>query len=1654
MDPPTGGPEPPPTNTQETPISFSVEDFQPRVNIGSPGSPTESRKRTRSGDAFAPSENSGRVTTKEVWKLIGTLKDIIRHQTAVIESTHNELQEIKHNQHVLQEQNEKLHEEVKALRAQVESAPAVTATRTWAAVAATGDNATPSLNHQKPEKEQNCVRISTQRAFVDPRDNDNNDGNAFGRYLPTDTVNTHIRTALQSDAATQDAQVVGIGTTKTGYLIRFKNVESAQVARNNTEWLHKLGNNTKLVKPRFGVVVHRTPTEEFNLETGATQAAEKIIEDNDLAEHGFHIEELAWMKAKDKALGKFASLGIWFDSAEGAEHMLRSGFVVSQHYIPQVERREIKKKRCFRCQRFGHLPMLEKNLRILQLNMMKSGPRMEALINDPQSLELDVLLIQEPSITTYRTHISHSAWRLYRPTTQTDAVRFRSLLYVNRRISTSSHCQLPCDHPDVAAIKIWTADSQTLVFSVYIPPVPLFTGDDSSALPALTAIQNSITTATQHEQRATSIIVSGDFNRHHPMWGNNYIAPRFIEDASDLIDFFQAHNLHSCLPRGTATYWAFNNPGQNSTIDQTVTDSPDLLVKCHLYHENYGSDHRATYSEWNLQPRSRPKTKARKAYERADWTRIGEEVARQMNPWKQIKTRPTLDRVVENLTAATAQAVDRFTPDTCPTPYSKRWFTPDLKTQQVEVNQLRRRWQANCAELGREHANTTAAFEAMQQKRRAWTRTIEKAKSSHWKQFLDEAGEGKLWKAATYMKPRETWDCVPALRVGSEECTQNEDKAKAFLDAFFPAMNPPEFSPPTTPATELPWHPITESEIERSLKAAKGNTAPGEDTLPMLVWKKLWRHLKAFIVSIFTASVELGHHPRQWRSAKIIVLRKPGKPDYSKPGAYRPISLLNTLGKLLEAVMARRLSYVAEKHGLLPNSQFGGRPGRTTEQALLVLSSAIDKAWYKHKVVTLVAFDLKGAFNGVNKTSLDASLQARRIPIVARKWIASFMSDRHANIGFDDFRTETQSLANAGLAQGSPLSPILFAFFNADLVDQPVDSHGGASAFIDDYFRWRVGRSAEENLTKIQSDDVPRIEEWARRTGSCFAAEKTELIHLTRKRGEHMEGRIIFDGADVKPSPTAKLLGVVFDQGLRWKEHVQQAIKRATKTAIALSGLRHLRPEQMRQLYQACVAPIVDYASTVWHDPLRDKVHIRHLNTVQRTVLIRILSAFRTVATATLEVEAYILPTHLRLRHRAQRTIARLHTLPRDHPIWSALSRAQNRRNNVGSYARFPLAEALKTMDVDRLNELETIDPRPLPPWRPDAFTEIELEHDRETARERAKVARNTSDIVVYSDASGREGHLGAAIVALNDNDEVTESQQVQVGSMERWSVHVAELMGIFYAVSMAFKLAHQRSVVGNNVHATATILCDSKSALQAIQNVRNRSGQRIIHASLQAATEVQARHITLRLQWMPGHCEIVGNEAADRLAKEAAQPGKTHPFRPLLTRENAFLRSRTHAQWEQEWRLSTKGAHLRKVDGALPARYTRKLYGNLPRNRAYLLTQLRTGHNWLSTYAKKFGFHDDDRCECGGQETVSHVLLECPNLRELRIELRRNVGDALNSVSSLLGGSNEGEKGNPDTASRAKTVQAVLDFAEASQRFRSRAPQGQPNNGSGNGPG
>ena len=95
--------------------------------------------------------------------------------------------------------------------------------------------------------------------------------------------------------------------------------------------------------------------------------------------------------------------------------------------------------------------------------------------------------------------------------------------------------------------------------------------------------------------------------------------------------------------------------------------------------------------------------------------------------------------------------------------------------------------------------------------------------------------------------------------------------------------------------------------------------------------------------------------------------------------AWRPISLLTTLRKTLESVVAERISYTVETFGLLPANHFGARKKRSAEQALLLLQEHIYNAWRLKKVLSLVSFDVKGVYNRVYKDRLLQRLTARGI---------------------------------------------------------------------------------------------------------------------------------------------------------------------------------------------------------------------------------------------------------------------------------------------------------------------------------------------------------------------------------------------------------------------------------------------------------------------------------------------------------------------------------------------------------------------------------------------------------------------------------------------------------------------------------------------------
>jgi hypothetical protein len=149
----------------------------------------------------------------------------------------------------------------------------------------------------------------------------------------------------------------------------------------------------------------------------------------------------------------------------------------------------------------------------------------------------------------------------------------------------------------------------------------------------------------------------------------------------------------------------------------------------------------------------------------------------------------------------------------------------------------------------------------------------------------------------------------------------------------------------------------------------------------------------------------------------------------------------------------------------------------------------------------------------------------------------------------------------------------------------------------------------------------------------------------------------------------------------------------------------------------------------------------------------------------------------------------------------------------------------MKTMDLERLNALETIDPKPLKPWNTPAFEEIRIEPDRDRAIYDAAARVASSGTVVYSDASATQDHVGAAAVILDHNTEVTDYRQVNIGPKTHWSIHAAELIGIYYAIELVIPRSSERQGSLASQSRKITIICDSQSAIKAVANPSNRPG-------------------------------------------------------------------------------------------------------------------------------------------------------------------------------------------------------------------------------------
>ena len=368
--------------------------------------------------------------------------------------------------------------------------------------------------------------------------------------------------------------------------------------------------------------------------------------------------------------------------------------------------------------------------------------------------------------------------------------------------------------------------------------------------------------------------------------------------------------------------------------------------------------------------------------------------------------------------------------------------------------------------------------------------------------------------------------------------------------SFFPAKPHPE-----PPAADTHYPPqcsktdkIHRAAVLRQLRKLKPYKAPGPDGIPNIVLTKCADILVDRLYHIYSAIYNKRLYYAPWKAFNTIVLRKPGKPNYEVPKAYRPIALINTLWKVLTAILAEQLTFFAEKYQLLPSNHFGGCPGCTTTDAMHILTHRIKSAWRKGQVAAVLFLDIEGAFPNAVPSKLIHNLKKRRVPEKLINFAAGMLDECVTTLKFDDYTSEPILIDN-GIGQGDPMSMALYQFYNADPLDIPNAKHESAIAYVDDALLIATAdsfESAHQTLANMMTRPKGVID-WSTSHNSPLEYSKLVLIDFAHQNNSKPRLQLHLPHKSISPVASAKYLGVIFDQNLKWNEQLAHVTEKGSK---------------------------------------------------------------------------------------------------------------------------------------------------------------------------------------------------------------------------------------------------------------------------------------------------------------------------------------------------------------------------------------------------------------------------------------------------------------------------------------------------------------------------
>lgn len=1321
--------------------------------------------------------------------------------------------------------------------------------------------------------------------------------------------------------------------------------------------------------------------------------------------------------------------------------------------------------------------IMTKPISIVSVNANRKREAMKDLLND-NIHRIDIILVQEPCWGSIGTDIlgptGQPAWR---PIIPVDPIpsdrRPRVMAYVKLErtdIMITPRADLATDL-DMQFLEI-----QQRPFPPFLVGNVYNENDDTHP----EGEQWTVERLRKVQLPQTRIIMTGDWNLHHERW-EVVLSQSEESRAAKTVEWLDQHGFLIHNSHGVPTY--HSHDGRSiSTLDLTFSNAQALtedLVKEWALDKSLcpHSDH--TAQRWFIDQGAaeiQNPTTAQYNFKDGDKGAFQRELRKALdgdlgNPIRVLvqasngelpePTTAQLDQAAEAFENVLQSAARATIPCRRPSAKAKPYWSKELKACKKEYviacikrDQHREREGEPCPELMTIVNRCKRAFRTLHRKlEKAWIEdTLAKATTKTAQSF-------RKWTTGYRNYP------TPPISRGPDQppAVHHHKKCDALRSTLLPKpaelphVQRPDFEPRRSDAQHFD---LTRGELHNIITSCSPLSAPGEDGIPFLGVQWAWEVLQEEMYALYAWCVKLGYHPLAWHIAILVALRKAGKPDYASPRAYRLISLLICMGKILEKIQAKRLAYHAVSRKVLAPKQFGGVPGKSTTDAALTFVHDVEAAWSHGLVVSALTFDFVGFFDNLNHDLLLSTMRDQCVPLPLVRWTASFLSDRKASLALDGVRDKVAPV-RTGVPQGSAVSMILAALYTAPLNakvkelnagEEDRTSHLQLITFVDDGKIYVASKSLADNTARLE-EAFHAVSEWAARAGLAIDKVKKELMHYSNRREdakrkewpklclEHAENpdqAVHLEAQNGKRNPTVKWLGIHFDARLNFKSHATALAAKAGKALGAMfmlaNTVRGMSQAHLRLLYITCIRPILTYASPVWWKGV--KLQIAPLQRVEHQALRWVCAGFRTTPIRALHLEASIPPFIHFLNLQNSNAAIRLNRLEPTHPLLERLGnewrmypnqvpadpppitpKSVKRTNKKTSSTLPPRPTRLLSLSALTSPTAERLTPLDQPPYYP-TLLDFPLRNrvtikkptpgitKQEAATEHvsliSKIKHNPRHLILYSDGSQLETRngrrTGLGVVGYWMGQKVIEKA---VGLGDGAEVFDAEIIGASWATSLARAFASKDPII-SHIH----FFIDNSSCLDKLFRCTASPGQaalRTIEANVMLFLDQDPNH-RIELSWVPGHCNVEGNERVDKVAKRGATQT------PEFTRSTyTHLKRRAKADalhaWHEEWAREPPKGRFAPADRIPPSLQPLPHFVSLPRNVFGRLFQCRTGHAHIGSYYETFVPAEPRSCSCGAplqSRAGEHILFDCPLFDEHRYILHESDVDA--DLPSLLG--------------------------------------------------